>query len=53
MVIDLLILAGLAVNLALGYKTLKDIEQIEGVVGQMLYDLGEQGILNVEVHEDA
>jgi hypothetical protein len=51
-VIEIAILVGLALNLILGWKTLRDMDQLEEVVLQMLIDLGEKGVLKVEVHED-
>jgi len=51
-VIDILILVGLAVHAYFAWRTLQDIDHLEGIVGQMLFDLGKQGILKVEVEED-
>jgi hypothetical protein len=51
-VIDILILIGLAVNAYLAWVTWQDMDHLEGIVGQMLFDLGKQGVLKVEVEED-
>lgn len=53
MLIDYLILVGLAVSGYLNWKTLGTTEELEEVVAHMLMDLGEKGILKVEVTEDA
>jgi hypothetical protein len=52
-VIDVMILVGLLVVAALQYYNMRQVQELEEVVGQMLYDLGKKGVLNVEIHEDA
>lgn len=52
-VIEIAILVGLAVNVLLSWWIKRDLDEIEQVVVQMLLDLGEQGILNVEVEDDS
>lgn len=51
MLIDLLILVGLAVSCYLNWQAIMRVEELEQVVAQMLLDLGEKGILKVEVTE--
>ncbi len=53
MVIEIAILVGLVVNVLLSWWIKRDLDEIEQVVVQMLLDLGEQGILNVEVEDDS
>jgi len=52
-VIEIAILVGLAVNVLLSWWIKRDLDEIEQVVVQMLLDLGEQGILSVEVEDDS
>jgi hypothetical protein len=52
-VIEIAILVGLVVNVLLSWWIKRDLDEIEQVVVQMLLDLGEQGILNVEVKDDS
>jgi hypothetical protein len=52
-VIEIAILVGLVVNVLLSWWIKRDLDEIEQVVVQMLLDLGEQGILNVEVEDDS
>lgn len=52
MLIDLLILVGLTVSCYINWKTWERSEGLEEVVAQMLLDLGEKGILKVEVTDE-
>ena len=51
--IEIAILVGLVVNLIFSWLIRREIDEIEQVVVQMLLDLGEQGILKVEVEDDS
>jgi hypothetical protein len=51
-VIDWIIIAGMVVNVVLNYVAMKRAEEVEDVLGQLLYDLGKQGVINVEIYED-
>jgi hypothetical protein len=46
------ILGGLVINLALNWWEIRKVQTLEEVVGQMLYDLGKKGVLDVEITED-
>jgi hypothetical protein len=50
--IEIAILVGLVVNLIFSWLIRREIDEIEQVVVQMLLDLGEQGILKVEVEDE-
>jgi pyrimidine operon attenuation protein/uracil phosphoribosyltransferase len=50
--VEAAILVGLAVNVYLAWRIKQDVNEIEEVVVQMLLDLGDQGILKVEVDRD-
>lgn len=52
MAIQIAILLGLLLLLYLTWKTSQEVEELEKVVAQMLIDLGEKGILEVEVMDD-
>lgn len=52
MTIEIAILVGLVVNLIFSWLIRREIDEIEQVVVQMLLDLGEQGILKVEVEDE-
>jgi hypothetical protein len=51
-IIEIAILIGLAVNAYLAWKVMEDVDRIEEVLVEMLCELGEQGILKVEVTKD-
>ena len=51
MIIDYVILVGLAVAAYLNYLSLVRIDELEDVIGQMLYDLGKKGVLEVDIQE--
>ena len=51
MIIDYVILVGLAVAAYLNYLYLVRIDELEDVIGQMLYDLGKKGVLEVDIQE--
>lgn len=50
--IDIAILVGLTINVLLAWKADRDFSQLEKVVAQMLMDLGEKGILKVDITKD-
>ena len=52
MTIQIAILVGIIINVYLAWRIKKNVDEIEEVVVQMLLDLGEQGILKVEVEND-
>jgi uncharacterized protein YuzE len=52
MLLDLLIVAGLAVILYLQWKQNQEINDMKLVIGQMLVDLSDAGISDVEIVED-
>ena len=52
MTIQIAILVGIILNVYLAWRIKKDVDEIEEVVVQMLLDLGEQGVLKVEVEND-
>ena len=52
MPLEVIILLGLALLTFLLWKIKEDVSQLEEVVAQMLMDLGEKGILKVEVIDD-
>jgi hypothetical protein len=45
-------LGGLVINLALNWWEIRKVQNLEEIVGQMLYDLGKKKILDVEITED-
>jgi hypothetical protein len=49
---EYLILFGLTVNVGLNWWELHKVHNLELIVEQMLLDLGEKGILEVEISED-
>jgi hypothetical protein len=49
---EYLILGGLIVNLGLNWWEIRKVQTIEEVLGNMLYDLGKKGVLDVEITED-
>ena len=51
MIIDYVILVGLALAAYLNYLSLVRIDELEDVIGQMLYDLGKKGVLEVDIQE--
>lgn len=51
MIIDYVILVGLALAAYLNYLSLVRIDELEDVIGQMLYDLGKKGVLEVDIRE--
>jgi hypothetical protein len=51
-IIEIAILIGLAVNAYLAWKVMEDVDRMEEVLVEMLCELGEQGILKVEVTKD-
>lgn len=53
MLVDICILIGLAAVAYLNWNTYQQIENLEAVVAQMLMELGDKGILKVEMEEDA
>jgi hypothetical protein len=50
-IIDYVILVGLALAAYLNYLSLVRIDELEDVIGQMLYDLGKKGVLEVDIQE--
>lgn len=52
MIIEIAILIGLAVNAYLAWKVMEEVDRMEEVLVEMLCELGEQGILKVEVTKD-
>jgi hypothetical protein len=52
-VIDWIIVAGLVINVVVNYFAMKNTEEVEEVLGRLLYDLGKKGIIDVEIREDA
>jgi hypothetical protein len=50
-IIDYVILVGLALAAYLNYLSLVRIDELEDVIGQMLYDLGKKGVLEVDIRE--
>ena len=51
-IIEIAILIGLVVNAYLAWKVMEDVDRLEEVLVEMLCELGEQGILKVEVTKD-
>jgi hypothetical protein len=49
---DYIILFGLVINAGLNWWEVRKVQNLEAIVGQMLLDLGEKGILEVEISED-
>lgn len=47
--IDIAILVGLTINVLLAWKADRDFSRLEEVVAQMLMELGEKGILKVDI----
>ena len=50
--LDIIILVGLVVVAYLNYLSLKRIDELDEVIGQMLYDLGKKGVLDVDINEE-
>lgn len=51
MVVESIIVVGLILIAYLNWTTYKGLENVESIVGNMLYDLGKQGILKVNIRE--
>jgi hypothetical protein len=50
--LDIVILVGTALVAYLNYLSLKRVDELDEVIGQMLYDLGKKGILDVKIQEE-
>jgi hypothetical protein len=50
--IEIAILIGLVINSYLAWRVMRDVNRIEDVLAGMLCELGEKGILRVEVTID-
>lgn len=46
------ILGLLVISVLLNWYELGKVRNLEEIVGQMLYDLGKKGVLDVEINED-
>lgn len=52
MFIDVVIVLGILGVAYLNYLSLTRIDELDEVIGQMLYDLGKKGVLKVDIVEE-